>query len=178
MARDVAPLWAPVLAAAVAEREAVVVPVPLHWRRRWTRGYDHAWLLARHACTLAGVSGPVRALRRVRHAPAQSKLPAAERADNVRNAFAAVAPASPAARSCCVDDVMTTGAHARRGGAPAAPRRRADVDHRAGAGAGDVGPRMTRRLLPLEDDQLEPVVDLRGAALIGRHQRLDAAEAA
>src|SRR5262249_7553661 len=45
IARDVAPLWAPVLAAAVAERDAIVVPVPLHWRRRWTRGYDHAWLL-------------------------------------------------------------------------------------------------------------------------------------
>jgi predicted amidophosphoribosyltransferase len=54
IARDVAPLWAPVLAAAVAEHDAIVVPVPLHWRRRWTRGYDHAWLLARHACALAG----------------------------------------------------------------------------------------------------------------------------
>src|SRR6185295_12165398 len=44
IARDVAPLWAPALAAAVAERDALVVPVPLHWRRRLVRGYDHAWL--------------------------------------------------------------------------------------------------------------------------------------
>jgi hypothetical protein len=41
VARDVAPLWAPALAAAVAEQDAVVVPVPLHWRRRCVRGYDH-----------------------------------------------------------------------------------------------------------------------------------------
>ena len=112
IARDVAPLWAPVLAAAVAEHDAVVVPVPLHWRRRCMRGYDHAWLLARHACAFAGIAGPVCALRRIRHAPAQSTLPAAERPANVRGAFVA----GPAARSITgravvlVDDVMTTGA--------------------------------------------------------------------
>jgi ComF family protein len=112
VARDVAPLWAPVLAAAVAERDAVVVPVPLHWRRRWTRGYDHAWLLARHACADAGLAAPVRALRRVRHAPAQSTLPAAERARNVQGAFAAAGPAGAVAGRAVVliDDVMTTGA--------------------------------------------------------------------
>jgi ComF family protein len=109
VARDVAPLWAPVLAAAVAECDAVVVPVPLHWRRRWSRGYDHAWLLARHACARAGLDAPVRALRRVRHAPPQSSLPAAERARNVRNAFAAVAPVAGRA-VVLTDDVMTTGA--------------------------------------------------------------------
>jgi ComF family protein len=113
IARDIAPLWAPVLAAAVAELDAVVVPVPLHWRRRCARGYDHAWLLAQHACALAGIAGPVPALRRIRHAPPQSTLPAAERTANVRGAFA---PAGGAARSIAgravvlVDDVMTTGA--------------------------------------------------------------------
>ncbi|HEX3759721.1 MAG TPA: double zinc ribbon domain-containing protein [Kofleriaceae bacterium] len=111
VARDVAPLWAPVLAAAVAERDAIVVPVPLHWRRRWTRGYDHAWLLARHGCALAGIAAPVRALRRVRHAPAQSTLPAAERAPNVQGAFAAMPGAQLAGCAVVlVDDVMTTGA--------------------------------------------------------------------
>jgi ComF family protein len=113
IARDVAPLWAPMLAAAVDEHDAIVVPVPLHWRRRWTRGYDHAWLLARHACALVGIAAPVRALRRVRHAPAQSTLPAAERARNVRDAFAAVTAPRPAIAGRAVvltDDVMTTGA--------------------------------------------------------------------
>jgi len=110
IARDVAPLWAPVLAAAVAEQRAVVVPVPLHWRRRWRRGYDHAWLLARHACAFAEVAPPVSALRRVRHAPAQSTLPAGERVANVHGAFVA-APGAVAGRAIVlVDDVMTTGA--------------------------------------------------------------------
>ena len=110
IARDLAPLWAPVLAAAVAELGAVVVPVPLHWRRRCARGYDHAWLLARHACAFAGIAAPVGALRRTRHAPAQSTLPAAERAGNVHGAFAVARVAIAGRAIILVDDVMTTGA--------------------------------------------------------------------
>jgi ComF family protein len=114
IARDLAPLWAPALAAAVAELDAIVVPVPLHWRRRFLRGYDHAWLLARHACASEGIAAPVSALRRVRHAPAQSTLPASARAANVHGAFAvtrAVAGRAIAGRAVIlVDDVMTTGA--------------------------------------------------------------------
>ena len=109
IARDVAPLWAPVLEAAVAESNAIVVPVPLHWRRRFRRGYDHAWLLARHACAFAKIPGPVSALRRTRHAPAQSTLPASERAANVHGAFAVTGRVAGRA-IVLVDDVMTTGA--------------------------------------------------------------------
>jgi len=109
IARDVAPLWAPVLAAAVAEEDAIVVPVPLHWRRRFLRGYDHAWLLACHACAFAGLAGPACALRRIRHAPAQSTLPASERAANVQGAFAVTGTVAGRA-IVLVDDVMTTGA--------------------------------------------------------------------
>ena len=109
IARDVAPLWAPALAAAVAEQDAIVVPVPLHWRRRFRRGYDHAWLLARHACAFAEIAAPVSALRRIRHAPAQSTLPASERAANVQGAFAVTGVVAGRA-IVLVDDVMTTGA--------------------------------------------------------------------
>jgi ComF family protein len=107
LARDLAPLWAPALAVVAAD--ALVVPVPLHWRRRWRRGYDHAWLLAHHACATAGLPAPVAALRRVRHAPAQSTLAAAERAVNVEGAFAVRAAVAGRA-VVLVDDVMTPGA--------------------------------------------------------------------
>ncbi|HEX4419655.1 MAG TPA: ComF family protein [Kofleriaceae bacterium] len=113
IARELAPLWAPVLAAAVAERDAIVVAVPLHWRRRLRRGYDHAWLLARHACAASGLAPPIHALRRVRHGPAQSTLPAIDRAANVHDAFALTAAGRTAVAGravVLVDDVMTTGA--------------------------------------------------------------------
>jgi ComF family protein len=109
IARDIAPLWAPALAAAVAEHDAIVVPIPLHWRRRWRRGYDHAWLLAHHACALSGIAGPVSALGRIRHGPPQSTLPASERAANVEGVFAVRRRVAGRA-VVVVDDVMTTGA--------------------------------------------------------------------
>jgi ComF family protein len=110
VARDLAPLWAPVIAAAALADDAVVVPVPLHWRRRFVRGYDHAWHLAIHACAIANLTAPVPALRRVRGGPAQSTLDRAARRDNLRGAFAVRAPAAIANRAVVlVDDVVTTG---------------------------------------------------------------------
>jgi ComF family protein len=110
VARDVAPLWAPLLAAVVAAHDALVVPVPLHWRRRFVRGYDHTWLLALHACTSAGLPPPRAALRRVRATAPQAKLPAAARRANLLDAFAVREPAPIAGRAIAlVDDVVTTG---------------------------------------------------------------------
>nr|HEX4318587.1 double zinc ribbon domain-containing protein [Kofleriaceae bacterium] len=120
VARAVAPLWAPVLASAAAaiasagdslHGAALVVPVPLHWRRRVQRGYDHAWLLAVHACASAGMPPPVPALRRVRAAAPQSTLTAAERAHNLRDAFAvrrSRARGVAGRAVVLVDDVATT----------------------------------------------------------------------
>jgi ComF family protein len=108
IARDIAPLWAPLLAAAVRD-DALVVPVPLHWRRRLVRGYDHAWHLAIHACAVAGLATPVPALRRSRGGPPQSTLDRAARFDNPRGAFAVRRTVAERA-VVLVDDVVTTGA--------------------------------------------------------------------
>ena len=98
---------------AAAAEDAIVVPVPLHWRRRLRRGYDHAWLLAIHACMHAGLPPPLPALRRIRASPPQSTLPAARRIDNVRGAFVVrprLAPQLVGREVILVDDVVTTGA--------------------------------------------------------------------
>ena len=111
VARSLAPLWAPVLAAAVAETGGIVVPVPLHWRRRFRRGFDQAWLLALHACALAGVPRPISALRRIRAAPPQSTLPASARGANVAGAFEHRRRVLVEGRVVIlIDDVVTTGA--------------------------------------------------------------------
>jgi ComF family protein len=83
-----------------------VVPVPLHWRRRWKRGFNQAALIAE------GLGRPVvHALRRTRHTPSQTDLPAGRRYANVNRAFALRRGVRVAGRSVLlVDDVKTTGA--------------------------------------------------------------------
>jgi ComF family protein len=113
VARAVAPLWSPLVAAAAAgsggDRDGLVVPVPLHWRRRFTRGFDQAWHLALHACADAGLAPPVPVLRRVRAGAPQSTLDQKARRDNLRDAFRVRMPV--AGRTVVlVDDVVTTGA--------------------------------------------------------------------
>jgi ComF family protein len=110
VARAVAPLWSPLVAAAASE-DAVVVPVPLHWRRRFMRGFDHAWHLALHACADSGIAPPVPALRRTRGGPPQSTLDQTQRRDNPKGAFAVRLPDVVRGRAVVlVDDVVTTGA--------------------------------------------------------------------
>ena len=89
----------------------IVVPVPLHRRRRRGRGFNQARELARHLGLPV-----VDALRRTRATPSQTDLPAAARHGNVRDAFA-LAPRLPwrtlnveGLRIVLVDDVSTTGA--------------------------------------------------------------------
>ena len=75
------------------------------------RGYDQAWLLAVHACAATGLAPPRALLRRIRGAPAQSKLSAAERRANLTGAFTVRDPGAIAGRTIVlVDDVVTTGA--------------------------------------------------------------------
>lgn len=111
VARELAPLWAPLVGAVAIEHEAAVVPVPMHWRRRARRGYDHAWLLATHACREARIPDPEPLLVRSRAAPPQASLTAEVRRANLDGAFAVRDPRTVAGRSIVLlDDVVTTGA--------------------------------------------------------------------
>jgi competence protein ComFC len=91
------------------ERFDAVVSVPLHWRRRWQRGFNQSELLARGIARRRGV--PVMAaLRRVRHTATQTGLSNTSRRRNVTGAFE-VRHRQPVAgqRILLIDDVMTTG---------------------------------------------------------------------
>lgn len=93
----------------------VLVPVPLHWRRHWQRGFNQSELLCRQwlascpelqYCTLAH-----RLIRRQRATAAQSGMNARQRARNLRGAFTVHKPCDNL-RIAVVDDVFTTGATA------------------------------------------------------------------
>ena len=86
-----------------------VVPVPLHPRREYQRGFNQADDLARH------LGLPVMPLlKRVVHTPSQIELPKNQRRQNVKDAFA-LNPV-PVSRLpvpvvvVLIDDVATTGA--------------------------------------------------------------------
>jgi ComF family protein len=86
-----------------------VVPVPLHWTRRWRRGWNQADLLARRVARLHRLP-LLRALVRTRPTPPQHGDPG-ERQRNVRGAFAVRRRARVADRRLLLlDDVFTTGA--------------------------------------------------------------------
>jgi ComF family protein len=90
----------------------LLVPVPLHWTRRWRRGFNQAEVLARAVGRSLAIPVAVGALRRVRATPPQQGDPEARRR-NVRDAFRVHRPGRVAGRRVLlVDDVFTTGATA------------------------------------------------------------------
>jgi ComF family protein len=97
------------------ERYDLVTPVPLHWRRRWQRGFNQSELLAREIERRCGIPF-AHTLRRVRSTSAQAGLSNTARRRNVAAAFTArrtlKADVLRGRRVLLVDDVMTTGSTA------------------------------------------------------------------
>ncbi|MFD1034424.1 ComF family protein [Sphingomonas hankookensis] len=88
-----------------------LVPVPLHRRRLWTRGYNQAQLIAAELGRLGGVPVACDVLRRTRSTPPLRGMDGRRRAKAVRGAFAVTDPARIKGQSIVlIDDVHTSGA--------------------------------------------------------------------
>jgi ComF family protein len=109
------------------ERFDAIVPVPLHWRRRWQRGFNQSELLARAVAQRTGIPA-LAALLRMRPTTSQAGLSNTRRRQNVANAFRCrrrmAGRGLQGRRVLLIDDVMTTGSTAaacaaalKRGGA-------------------------------------------------------------
>ena len=102
------------LALALTREESfdAIVPMPLHWRKRWQRGFNQAELLAYEVSRRTHT--PVRnALRRIRFTTTQAGLTNAKRRANVSGAFRPKRMTMlRGQRVLLVDDVMTTGSTA------------------------------------------------------------------
>jgi len=85
-----------------------IVPVPLHWKRWITRGYNQSTQLANGISAVTGLPVEEHLVRRIRNNTTQTGMNSSQRQDNVENIFLS--------RETCyhhlllVDDVLTTGA--------------------------------------------------------------------
>ncbi|MTI88426.1 MAG: ComF family protein [Balneolaceae bacterium] len=94
------------------DAEVVLIPVPLHWRKRRKRGYNQAYYIAKGVAEVMKVSmvGKSDVLRK-KNTKTQTGFTLQKRKKNMEEAFS-VANAEAVKHKICViiDDVFTTGA--------------------------------------------------------------------
>jgi ComF family protein len=104
MARFMAPL------AGDLPADATLVPVPLHRRRTWTRGFNQAALVASELSKRLGLRADSALLRRVRPTPPLKGMSLSQRKRTVQGAFHVAPNTDLGGRTIVlVDDVLTTG---------------------------------------------------------------------
>lgn len=95
---------------------SLVIPVPLHWRRKWERGYNQAEVIARETASRLGLKMRADILERRRYTKTQTRLDVSGKTANVRGAFQINEKIQDEIMQICgnhiliIDDVFTTGA--------------------------------------------------------------------
>ncbi|HET8534564.1 MAG TPA: ComF family protein [Sphingomicrobium sp.] len=93
--------------------DCILVPVPLHPRRLWNRGFNQSAIVAREIGRRTGIPVAVDALRRTRSTPPLKGMGMPQRRRTVAGAFRALDPSRVRGRTVIlIDDVMTTGSTA------------------------------------------------------------------
>lgn len=88
----------------------MVVPVPLHWSRKFSRTYNQSELFSSFMAAELGVPMVKNALRRIKRTRSQKFLSGEERHKNLRDAFRGVRNIVEKRSILLTDDVFTTGA--------------------------------------------------------------------
>lgn len=97
----------------VAGDNAVLLPVPLHRSRLWTRGFNQAALIAAELSRVTAIGHDPFALRRTKRTSALKGMTSSQRRREVAGAFSVGNPAAIRGRRVIlVDDVLTTGSTA------------------------------------------------------------------
>ena len=87
----------------------LIIPVPIHKRRRRKRGYNQAEILAREIARLTNIPTDSKILKRIRYTNPQKKLDDKLRKRNIQNAFQVRGDISHVRRVLLIDDIYTTG---------------------------------------------------------------------
>jgi ComF family protein len=94
-------------------QDPLLVPIPLFWKRRWSRRYNQASLLVQGISAKTSIDMQLDALRRVRATPILKDLSDVERFTALSGAIEVMDQAIPRVRGrsiVLVDDVFTSGA--------------------------------------------------------------------
>ena len=86
-----------------------VVPVPLHFKRKRKRQYNHMELVAKEFCYLTGYEYNCDLIKRIKDTKPQYKLTKKERAENLHGAFEVDKSKNLNKKVLIVDDICTTG---------------------------------------------------------------------
>ena len=93
----------------------MVIPVPLHWTRRWKRGYNQAEVIASGVAEILGVPMRTDVLKRQRRTTTQTKIDVENKSLNVAGAFSADSSScadlteNGIRHILLIDDIFTTG---------------------------------------------------------------------
>lgn len=90
----------------------LILPVPLHWRRRRKRGYNQAEVIASELASVLAVPMNSKLLLRTRYTQSQINVSVETKGENVRGAFAlskSVSKVKMPRHVLIVDDTFTTG---------------------------------------------------------------------
>ncbi len=120
LAESFGEFWAEQMAVRLAPLNAdLVLPVPLHWRKHFRRGFNQSAVLASALSARLGVSCQPRWLKRWRPTQEQKGLLGESRWENVKGAFRVRSGCDLAGKTIIlVDDVLTTGATASEAAKP------------------------------------------------------------
>lgn len=87
----------------------VIIPIPLHRKRRRKRGYNQAEIVAKHLGKLTGIFVDTKSVVRVHNTKPQKELSHKERSKNLRNAFRVTKHWKGKKNVLLIDDIYTTG---------------------------------------------------------------------
>lgn len=87
----------------------VIIPVPLHKKRRRKRGYNQAEIIAKHLGKLSGIPVDTKAVARVQNTKPQKELNDKERKANLKDAFQIKKGWKSPENVLVIDDIYTTG---------------------------------------------------------------------
>ena len=87
----------------------LIVPVPLHWKRKTKRGYNQAEIVARNLGELTGIPVDAKLVIRKKYTEPQKTLNDKERVKNLKNVFEIRKTEIMQKNILLIDDIYTTG---------------------------------------------------------------------